>query len=107
MSRPRPPVLFITSAAKSKERESKTWRTPRDSRNARFSLLPAVVKISAPARRATWTAANPTPPEAAWIRTLSPDRSPPTSCIAYQAVMNAAGSVTASSGVSASGLGAT
>ena len=34
-------------------------------------------KISAPIRFATWVAAIPTPPAAAWISTRSPGLSPP------------------------------
>ena len=72
MSIPSPRVCAMTSSAKASERESITCGTPMDCSTARFFGLPAVAKISAPARWASCTAAMPTPPAAAWIRTRSP-----------------------------------
>ncbi len=77
MSTPRPPVRSRISAAKSVVREFITWVTPIASRCLRFSAEPTVAKTSAPARRASCTAVNPTPPAAAWISTRSPRRIPP------------------------------
>ena len=45
---------------------------PMDRRRSRLASDPAVAKISAPARRAIWMAASPTPPVAEWMRTRSP-----------------------------------
>ena len=61
---PSPSVMRMISSAKSSERESMTCRIPSDLRNSRFSGVPAVAKISTPARWANWTAAWPTPPAA-------------------------------------------
>ncbi len=66
---------------------------PSECRKRRLSGLPAVAKMRAPARRAKATAARPTPPAAAWIRTLWPALRPPVSKSASRAVMNALGSV--------------
>jgi len=71
-STPRPFVSVRISSAKASERESRTCSTPRERRRSRFRGLPAVVKISAPARWASWIAAKPTPPAPAWMRTRSP-----------------------------------
>ena len=56
-------------------RESITTVIPSDRRYARFSSLPAVAKISAPALLATAIAASPTPPDAEWIKIRSPAES--------------------------------
>ena len=71
---PRPFVRLMISSAKSRDRESKTWAIPSACKWLRFSGLPAVAKISAPALCASWIAASPTPPAAAWISTVCPAR---------------------------------
>ena len=70
-STPRPPVRSSTSAANPGPRELITCSTPIARRNPHLPAL-AVAKTSAPNRRASRTAACPTPPAAAWISTRSP-----------------------------------
>jgi len=65
----------------------------------------AVPKTSAPAFDASWTAAVPTPPAAAWISTDSPSSRPPHSKRQAWAVRNWTGKPAASSKLIASGIG--
>ncbi len=107
-STPRPPVAAATSAAKSVERESITSSTPPSSRrNRRLAGVPAVANTRAPHRRATASAARPTPPLAEWISTVSPARSRARWPRPYTAVRKATGTAAACSSSSADGRGAT
>lgn len=107
-STPRPPVAAATSAAKSVERESVTSSTPSSSRRKlRFAGVPAVANTRAPQRRATASAARPTPPLAEWTSTVSPARSRARWPNPYTAVRKATGTAAACSSSSADGLGAT
>ena len=88
-----------------RERESTATSTPRERRSSRFSGLPAEAKMRAPQLCAICSAAKPTPPAPAWIRTVSPARRRATSRRPYHAVRNGSGRVAASSKLSEAGFG--
>ncbi len=106
-STPRPPVSAMISSAKSRVRESMTCSTPRPRSSSRLAGVPAVAYTRAPRRRATCSAARPTPPVAEWMSTLSPARRRPSCSRPCTAVRNAMGTAAACSSSRDGGAGAT
>ena len=72
-----------------------TWSAPSASARSHFSSVPAVASTVAPACLASWMPAVDTPEPAAWIITVSPAWSSPTSNSACAAVRYAVGKVAA------------
>ena len=102
---PAPPVAARISSPNVIRRLSNTWATPSDRRYARFDAL-AVANTSAPAARASWMAASPTPPAPAWTSTRSPAASP-TRSNASAAVVKTTGTVARAAAGIPGGAGAT
>ena len=86
MSTPAPAVSSRAQAATSSVRLLSTWDAPNSSARWHFSSVPAVASTVAPAFTANWMAATDTPDPAAWIITVSPAVSPPTSNSPWAAV---------------------
>ncbi len=72
----RPSLASSMADFTSSDRESMTASAPSSVASARLSSLDAEpMTRPAPKRFASWTAMVPTPPAAAWTRTVSPSRS--------------------------------
>ena len=69
---PAPPVISRTRLAMSSRVETMTCSQPWARATAAFSSDPTVPMTVAPSAFSHWQAISPTPPAAAWNRTVSP-----------------------------------